>query len=336
MDAREKVLGATRYAADDTRDGMAHAMLAVAEIRRGRLTALDVAEARAVRGVRLVLTHEDMAGIRAPGFLLAGGYGFQSLQPLLGTAIAYRGQPIALVVADTLEAAIEGASLVRGEYAAELFSATLQASGAQTISQQASPLPKPMYADRVAGDADAAFANAAVKVDAEYHGPAQHPNPTELVATVPEWRDGVLTVREGSRNTGAVKHGLALQLGLRPDQVRVVSAHLGGGFAQKNSLQAQTVLVALAARRLQRPVKRVVPRKQVFHDASFRPASRQRIRHGADASGRMVGVVHDIDHQTSRHDLLPAQYADMSARLHGIPNFRGHERQVRTDIEDVL
>lgn len=202
-----------------------------------------------------------------------------------------------------------------------------------TIAQQYSPLPKPMFADREAGDADVAYAAAAARVDATYHGPPQHQNPMELVATVAEWRDDVLTVREGTQNAASMRGGLALQLGIRPEQVRVVSPYVGGGFGQKNSLQPQTVIVAVAARRLGRPVKLVVPRKQLFHDASFRPASRQRVALGADRSGKIVAAIHEVDHQTSRHDIFPGQYADMSARLHGIANFRGRERVVRNDIQ---
>src|SRR5256885_457743 len=95
----------------------------------------------------------------------------------------------------------------------------------------------------------------------------------------------------------------------------------------------QRVLGAVAARRLQRPVKLVVPRAQLFHDASFRPASRQRVRLGADRSGRMRAAIHEVDAQTSRHDLMPAEFAAVSSRLYGIENFRGHERLVRTDVQ---
>ena len=113
VDAREKVRGSLRYAADDARPGLAHAMLVPATVGRGRVLGIDTAAAQAVRGVRLVLTHLDTAGLRSAGFLLGGGFAFQSLQPMLGDAVAYRGQPIALVAADTLEAAIEAAALVR-------------------------------------------------------------------------------------------------------------------------------------------------------------------------------------------------------------------------------
>jgi xanthine dehydrogenase YagR molybdenum-binding subunit len=113
----------------------------------------------------------------------------------------------------------------------------------------------------------------------------------------------------------------------------VVSWSAGGGFGQKNSLQMQTIPVAIAARRLGRPVKIVVPRWQVYHDASFRPPTRQRIRLGADRDGRMIAAIHEVRQQTSRHDLFPSLATDMTARLYGIANFRGHEQLVRTDVQ---
>jgi xanthine dehydrogenase YagR molybdenum-binding subunit len=93
------------------------------------------------------------------------------------------------------------------------------------------------------------------------------------------------------------------------------------------------VLVAVAARRLGRPVKLVVPRAQIFHGASFRPVNRHRVRLGADRSGKIVAAVHETEQQTSRHDLFPSLYADASSRFHGIANFRSRERLVRTDVQ---
>jgi xanthine dehydrogenase YagR molybdenum-binding subunit len=335
VDARDKVRGAVRYASDDVRPELAHAMLAVSTIGRGRIVTIDTAAARAVDGVRLVLTHEDLAAEVKPdvGFIMGGGWAFQSFTPMLSPRIAYRGQPIALVAADTLEAAIEAAALVRATYEAEAMSLTLDAPGAETIPQAESPLPQPMFADRVAGDADAAFAAAEVTVDASYDCPNQHQNPMELIATVAEWRDGVLTIHESTQNAEAMRHGVAHQLGLQPEQVHVISPFVGGGFGQKNSLQMQTVFVAVAARRLGRPVKLVVPRAQIFQDASFRPLTHHRVRLGADRAGRMQAAIHDIDQQTSRHDLFPSVAADMTARLYGIANYRGYERLVRTDVQ---
>ncbi|WP_159627644.1 xanthine dehydrogenase family protein molybdopterin-binding subunit [Massilia puerhi] len=333
IDARDKVRGAALYAADQARAGMLHAMLAVSTINRGEVLSIDTRAARAVAGVRLVLTHADMGEYKPAGHVLAGGFAFQGMQPMLAPKIAYRGQPIALVVADTLEAATEAAALIRAKYQELPSQLTLDAPDKDIVPQQGSPLPQQMFADKVAGDADGAFADALHQIDARYLHPAQHQNPIELVSTVAEWRKGTLVIHEGTQNSGAIRHGLARQLGLDPERIEVISPQCGGGFGMKNSLQMQTLLAAVAARRLGQPVKLVVPRSQLFHDASFRPASRHRIRLGADAGGKILAAVHEADQQTSRHDLFPASYAEMTARLYGIPNFRGRERLVRTDVQ---
>ena len=332
IDARDKVRGKALFGADDARPDMVHAALAVATIGKGRIANLDTRAAAAVSGVRLILTHQDLGDVKSAGFLMAGGYGFQSLQPMLSPAIAYRGQPIALVAADSLEAAIEAAALVEATYAAEPISVTLDATGAETINQADTPL-KNFIPEVIAGDADKSFADAPVKIDARFTSPPQHQNPIELIATVAEWNDGKLTIHEGTQNAEAIRHGLMAALGLTTDQVQVISPYTGGGFGQKNSLQMQTVLAAVAARRLQRPLKLVVSRAQIFHDASFRAASRQRVRLGADRSGQMLAAIHEVDAQTSRHDFMPAEFAAVSSRLYGIENFRGHERLVRTDVQ---
>jgi xanthine dehydrogenase YagR molybdenum-binding subunit len=332
IDARDKVRGAALFGADVARPEMIHAVLAVAPVCRGRILRLDTSAASAIADVRLVLTHENLGEVKSPGFLMSGGYGFQSFQPMLSPTIAYRGQPIALVAADTLEAAIEAAALVDATYATEPFDATLDGTGVETVNQADTPLSK-FFPEVMAGDPDKAFAQSSVTVDAAFTCPPQHQNPIELIATVAEWRDGKLTIHEGTQNAEAVRHGLATQLGLAPDRVEVLSPFVGGGFGQKNSLQMQTVLAAVAARRLGRPVKLVVSRAQIFHDASFRPASRHRVRLGADGSGRMIAAIHEVDAQTSRHDLFPGEYGAVTSRLYGIENFRGRERLVRTDVQ---
>lgn len=332
VDALDKVRGKPIFAADDFRPGLLHAAFAVSTINKGRITSLDTQAASAVRGVRLVLTHENIGAVQSAGFLMSGGYGFQSLQPLLSGAIAYRGQPIASIAADTLEAAIEAAHRVKARYAEEPFSVTLDADGTEAVNQADTPLNN-FFPEINSGDAGKAYAEAPVKIEAVFNCPPQHQNPMELIATVAEWQGDKLIIHEGTQNAEAIRHGLAAALGLKPEQVEVISPYAGGGFGQKNSLQMQTVLAAVAARQTGRPVKLVVPRAQVFHDASFRPVSRHHIRLGADKSGKMVAAIHEADAQTSRHDLFPGEYTATSARLHGFQNFRGVERLIRTDVQ---
>ncbi len=209
---------------------------------------------------------------------------------------------------------------------------TIEADGAETVDQQ-DVIPLPMFADVRLGDADAAFDAAPVRVDASYDCPPQHPSPMELIGGVVAWDGDRLTIHEGTQNAASLQFGVATALGIEPSLVRVVSPYLGGGFGNKNSLQCQTALAAIAARRLGRPVKLVLTRSQMYLSASFRPASHHRVRLGAGADGTLLAAIHEIDQQTSRHDAFPAAYTEMTSRLYGIPAFRGHQRLVRTDTQ---
>lgn len=329
--ARDKVRGATRYAADDVRPGLLHGAIVPSRITCGTIRRIDSSAALRIAGVQLVLTHENVGPFESGGFLMGGGFGFQSFQPLRSAQIAYRGQPLALVIATSIEAAREAALAVVVEYDATAFSSTIDAPGAQTIAQAS--LPNPMFADKNAGDALAALRKAPVTVDLTYQLPNQHQNPMELIATVAEWQDGELTVWEPTQNAEGIRHGLAKQLSMDASDIRVVSPHVGGGFGQKNSLQSHTVLVAIAAKKLGLPVKLVLTRSQLFHTTSFRPASRHRVQLGADSHGKLTAAIHETDQQTSRHDLFPSMGTDMTARLYGIANFKGIERLVRTDVQ---
>src|SRR3954465_10126610 len=157
VDAEDKVRGKPIYAADHCPPGLLHAALVVSTIAKGRITDLDTKAASAVLGVRLVLTHEMMGTTKSAGFVMGGGYGFQSLQPMLSPAIAYRGQPIALVAADTLEEAIEAAHLVKASYAEEPFDVSLDGPGVETVNQADTPL-KNFVPEIASGDAEKAFA----------------------------------------------------------------------------------------------------------------------------------------------------------------------------------
>ncbi|MET8563537.1 xanthine dehydrogenase family protein molybdopterin-binding subunit [Streptomyces flaveolus] len=333
VDAYEKVTGRTRYTADRTWPGLLHAALAQAVAGRGRVTGVDTSAARAVPGVHLVLTRLDGGEVRPAGFPATdGGYGFQSFQPLLDDRVAYRGQPLALVVADTPVAAAEAAALVDAVYESEPVAVTLDAEGAETVAQ-AQALGHPRFSDISLGDADAVFARSPVRVDAVFDFEPQHHVPMELPATVVQWRGATLVVHESTQNTSAVQHGLARQLGIAPSRVEVVSHQVGGSFGQKTWLQSHLAPMAVAARRLGRPVKFVMTRSGTFHATTFRPASRHRLRVGADRFGRLTAVIHEARQQTSRHDLFAADFTSVTSRLYGVRHFRGAQRLTRTDVQ---
>lgn len=332
VDAYEKVTGQAAYGTDRVPEGVAYATLAVARIGRGRVSRVDTTAAEGVPGVLLAVTRFDAEELRGAGFIMGGGFAFQSLQPLLDDHIAYRGQPIALIVAETLVAATEAAELVTAEYETESFAVHLDAEGATTLVQEEA-IPLPFFADIKVGDADAALDASPVRIDSTYEYAAQHAVPMELNGAVVEWRGGTLVVHEGTQNAAALRHGLAQQLGIDAADIEVRSPYVGGGFGQKNSLQPHLGPLALVARRLGRPVKLVLARTQTFHNGSFRPATRHRVRLGADETGKILAAVHEVDQQTSRHDLFPAMHTEVTSRLYGFPAFRGRHRLVQTDVQ---
>lgn len=326
VDAFDKVRGATRYAADHSPAGLLHAALVPARISSGNIRRIDTAAAMRVPGVRLVLTHLNV------GSVPAAAPGFPPFQPLRSAEIRYRGQTVALVVAESLEVAREAASLVEVDCETLPSVAALHSEGRVSVPQS-SLIPVPAFADRRIGDPDTAYEASTVKIDATYELPRQHHNPIELIATVASWAGDMLTLQEPTQNAEGVRHGVARLLGVDPVKVRVASPTLGGSFGQKNRLQPHTFLVAHAARVLDRPVKLVVPRTQLFHVASFRAASRQRIRLGAQSGGRIVAAIHEVEQQTSRYEVYPSMAAEVTGRMYGIPNFRNADRLVQTHTQ---
>jgi xanthine dehydrogenase YagR molybdenum-binding subunit len=330
VDGADKVKGNALFGADRILPRMAYALPVTATIGKGRIRSIDTAEAEAMRGVLVVLTHLNTDRLKPLQFVFAGGHGIQSFQPLQSDIVLYRGQAIALIVADSLEAAQAARSLVRVDYETASFAVELDGRGSETVNQSTA---LPYFPDFVAGDADRALSTAAITVDETYTTPAQHQNPIELLATVAEWAGDCLIIHESTQASQGLCGGLALQLGIDPASVRVISPYVGGGFGQKNSIAPHTVMAAVAARRVGRPVKLVVPRDQVFHATSFRAAAKHRIRVGADSTGKIIAAIHEMRAQTSRFDLMPFTGAETTSRMYGIPNFRSGVTLVKLDTQ---
>jgi xanthine dehydrogenase YagR molybdenum-binding subunit len=316
--ALEKVRGQPIYSADIPAKGMLHAMTVPAGIALGTMTALSTDAAMAVPGVVRVLTPDDFP----PPPEQSEGF---PPPPTLTWEIAYRGQPVALVLAETLEAATEGAEAIRPEYEAREFVPFMYSDGA---------VREPVE-DVVAGDAMPVLQTATTIIDEYYRSPSQHHNPIELLSTTAVWQDGHLTIFEGCQNTTGTRNAIAGALGLDPAIVVVKSAYIGGGFGQKGIALRQSAIVARAAILTGRPVKLVTPRSQIFHTATFRPQSVHRIRLGADSNGRMIAVRYDAEHEQSRNGFFPPnEYHEVPSRLYDIPNYLGSASNLRIDRQD--
>jgi xanthine dehydrogenase YagR molybdenum-binding subunit len=323
-DGVAKVTGAARYTADFAAAGTAYAQLATSTVAKGRVAELDTSGAKAVPGVLLVLTHRNMDRLQPLKFIFAGGEAQSSFMPLMSDEIRYAGQAIALVVAETQEAADDAARRIGIAYRAEPAAASIhdQDAGAPADAAEAIEI----------GDAEAAFAAAEVKVDAGYTTPAQHHNPIELYATTASWQGDKLTVYVPSQWVKGTQVGLAKALGVPPDDVQVISPYVGGGFGSKASVMPHTVLVAAAARRLGRPVKLLVSREDMYAAGSFRPATTQRVALAASRDGSLQALIHEQNGQTSRMDQACFPGTEMTARMYAVPNIRTRETVIATDV----
>jgi xanthine dehydrogenase YagR molybdenum-binding subunit len=309
-DARLKVTGEARYPADVPVANPAFAVLVTSTIARGRIEQLDLGDARAVPGVIDILTANGMAELKPAKFGERCSTSIQSLGP----DIAQAGQIIAIVLADTFEAATEAAHRVKATYAEEPPSSTFGSPGLITAdatkeSQAHKHLPQ-------AGDAEAALGSADVTVDAEYGTPTQHHNPMELFSTTCAWTGDRLTVYEPSQFVYGLKNGVAERLGIAPEKVRVVSAYAGGAFGSKGTMTPRTAMIALAAKRLNRPVKLVATRDQGFTIATYRAETRHHIRLGARRDGKLVGYSHEGWEISSRPDPYVVAGVEDSAQLY--------------------
>lgn len=311
IDARLKVTGEARYPADFALPNLAHAVLVTSSIARGTVTAVRKEAALAVPGVLDVLTYGDADALENPTF---GNGNMTSVQPLKKRRIEHDGQIVALVVADTFEAASEGASKVRVEYRPEPASATLESEGTEVIPAVGNT--QNHKEDASVGDFAGAFERAPVKLEAEYRTPAQHHNPIELFSTTAVWHDGDLTVYEPSQSVHGHKNALAKQLRVDPARVRVVSPFIGGAFGSKGPLSPRAAIVALAAQKLNRPVRCVVSRMQAFTTQTYRAETRHRIQMGATADGRVVAFSHEGWELTSRPDNYVVGGTDATTRIY--------------------
>jgi xanthine dehydrogenase YagR molybdenum-binding subunit len=314
VDAHAKVTGEARYGSDFYGGrNPAYACLRTSAIARGRITAIEEREARAVPGVLEIFTYRNVGNRIKPGNIVSqNGYMGTSIAPLASEQIYHDGQIIAVVVADTFEAANEGANRLTVAYEGEAPSAGFDSPGLQTTAGGEE--------DPSVGDAAGAFADAPVKVDEHYETATQHHNPIELFTTTAAWSNDKLTVWESSQNMYGFQNGLAEQLGLRPSDIHVLSPFVGGAFGSRGSLTQRTALICHAARVLNRPVTLEATRRDGFTIATYRAETRHHIKLAATKDGRLVSLTHEGWEISSRPDNYKVAGTDASTRLYTCQN----------------
>ena len=304
VDGVEKVTGRAKYAAEYNIAGLLHGVAVSSRIAKGKILSIDEAAARAVPGVVDIISHlnrprQAWLDRSWKDELSIPGEPFKAFHD---DTILFAGQPVALVVAETFEAARFAASLVEVHYEEEGHNVDFEASLAEKFTPSYLKRRNNYHPPKNRGDAEKAFAEAAVKVSGEYHLGTEHHNPMEMHASTVEWHgDGKITVFDKVQGSQGPQAYLASAFGLGKKNVRVVNAYVGGAFGSGLRPQWQVQLAVMGAIHLERSVRVVMTRQQMFTHA-HRPECTYSISLGAEQDGKLSAMIHSATTSTSRFE----------------------------------
>lgn len=323
VDGPLKVSGQATYTAEFHLDNQAYGVLVGATIAKGEIRSIDTSEVEAIPGVIKVVTDPEH-------FLRNAQQGGATKSPTQGVnEICYHGQPIAAVIAETFEAATEGAKALKVTYKDNTEQAALDF---------ASELPKAHAVDEASGsdknakqgDPDQALKDSEVTLDRFYHTPSQNSAAMEPHATLAHWEDDKLIMYSANQMLSSCKKQIADALDLEPDKVQLIAKYVGGGFGSKLGISPESIAAAISAKELQRPVLIVMTRPQVMEATIRRSNTRQRIAIGCDKDGIINTMIHD----TISSNLKGESFFEPAAlSTHYL--YRGENRRVHYQMVDV-
>jgi CO/xanthine dehydrogenase Mo-binding subunit len=325
VDGPHKVTGAARYPSDFGFPDLAHAALVRSTIAAGTIRGIETGAAETAQGVLAVLTHENAPKLHR---------GRRNLMtpppdpPLQTDAIDHCGQYVAVVVAETPQQASAAARLVEVDY--DPGRALLSAE-----DPRAEPKSNPYHLDMRRGDVEAALASAEVTVEGTFATSAQAHSPIGLFATVAWWEDDRLTVHDSTQNPFHVREVLASSFRLHERDVRVLAPFVGGAFGAGLRVSPHTILAALAARTVGRPVKLVLTRPEMFTGLGHRPSTVQRIKVGATRDGTLVAIDHEATAAASVGPSLLYPIPMGTVAAYACPNVSARDTRVQLNISPV-
>lgn len=286
VDGAAKVSGRATYAAEFPAADVAYAWLVMSDIPCGRIARLNAEEAQRAPGVLAVITPEN--ALRLPATE-------RRLTLLQDDQVFYNNQPIAVVVAASLEEAQAAAALVRPDYVAAPAKLDFEAGfpTSYTFSHAGEP------GDMSWGDVDAGLKEAEIKIDQLYTTPIQNHNPMEPHATLAQWDGDHVTIHDATQHVTGVQGSIAKIFGIPKHNVHVICLFTGGGFGCKGQMWSHVALAALAAKQVQRPVKLVLDRPQMYGPVGARPRTHQQLTIGATREGRLTAIRHVVHANTS-------------------------------------
>ncbi len=332
IDGRLKVTGRAPYAYEQKVPNAAYAVMVMSTVAKGRIVSIETNRAEKSTGVLLVMTHANAPKLESLKAQPKAPPTGRVVQVLQDDIVRYANQPVALVVADTFENASEGARLVSVKYESEPHNVDLESRLNSTFTPaKAGGGGDPSVSYR--GDMEAGMTAAQARIDHVYWTPFEVHNPMEPHATIAVWdAPDHLTLYDATQGVFSDQKRVASLFSLKPENVRVISPYLGGGFGSKGPVWSHVILTAMAAKQLNRPVKLAVDRPQMFGMLGFRSQTRQAIKAGAKSDGTLTALSHDTFCHTSTFDEF-VEAASLPARmLYESPNNSTSHRLVRSDI----
>jgi xanthine dehydrogenase YagR molybdenum-binding subunit len=286
IDGPLKTTGTATYAYEQHKaaPNAAYGYIVGAPIAKGRIVSIDLDRAKAAPGVLEIITAQNAGKLDVGSFYVA--------RALAGPAVDHYHQAVAMVVAETFEQARAAAGLVRVNYERTKGSFDLAGAKSAMASQQQPLQPNPSLSSAV-GSFDAAYAAAAVKLDASYTTPDHSHAMMEPHATIAAWEGNKLTLWTAIQLVSWGIRDMAKTLGIPKEDIRIVSPFIGGGFGGKGSILSDAVLAALAAKAVRRPVKVTLQRALMANNTTHRAATMQRIRIGTDQAGHITAIGHE-------------------------------------------
>jgi xanthine dehydrogenase YagR molybdenum-binding subunit len=327
VDGIAKVTGKAKYIAEFKFPNLAYGFFVQSTIAKGKITSIDTVEAEKQLGVVKIFTH-----LNAPkdlkGFDVDEDFGEKShpFTPLRSDLILFSGQPIAVVVAETIEQARYAASLVKVTYDKQTPSTDLS-----KVLDKAFGRTRPNR-----GNPAEAFAASVAKIEAEYTIPIEHHNAMEPHASIASWENNKLTIYDKTQGVQGVRNFLAGIFKIPKEDVTVLAPFVGGAFGGALRPTPNTFLAAMVAREVKRPVKLVYTRRQLATAHGYRPYSIQNIKIGAEKSGKLTSIIHSAVTNTSSHEDFTEDLVGISRSLYACPNVQTDGKIAKTDLQTPL
>jgi xanthine dehydrogenase YagR molybdenum-binding subunit len=318
VDGVQKVTGTAKYSAEYDFPGLVYGVLTGSTIAKGTITAMDTRAAEGAPGVLAVITHlncPEVPGYKKPADQPVVPEIRKGYRVFTDNLIRFNGQPIAIVVADTYERAVYGASLVKATYKVEKYNTDFDAA-----IKTGKALEGNGYKDYVRGEAEA-WNKAEVKIEATYSMPIEVHNPMEIhgITVVWEGQDKVM-VYEKTQALKITQQNIARTFGLKEENVRIITQFIGGAFGSAFNTWPHSVAALIAGRKTGKPLKLMLTRNQMFTHVGYRPQAVQKISMGAGSDGKLTGITHEATAMTASYQEFTEGIVNGSKSLYACPN----------------